>query len=176
MFQPVYRTTRFCSPDCSSAANYRRKNPGWRRRFPFLTKGRVFCRVRDRPKVRRFVAGWCLGCGDPFVVAAGKGDKYCSPACGKKVGHRVRWDRRRAAQGAERVYRLKVYERDSWTCRLCSKPIDREAVVPDPYAATLDHVVPLSLGGSHTYLNVQAAHFICNSKKGDHVVQLSFAA
>jgi 5-methylcytosine-specific restriction endonuclease McrA len=88
----------------------------------------------------------------------------------------LRRDRRRVAQGAERIYRRKVYERDDWTCRLCLKPVDRDAVVPAPMAATLDHVVPLSLGGEHVYSNVQCAHFLCNSTKGANVVQLRFAA
>lgn len=34
-------------------------------------------------------------------------------------------------------------------------------------AMTLDHIIPLSKGGSHTADNLQCAHFMCNSKKGD---------
>lgn len=34
-------------------------------------------------------------------------------------------------------------------------------------AATLDHIHPLALGGSHTYDNVKAAHYGCNSQRGD---------
>lgn len=30
---------------------------------------------------------------------------------------------------------------------------------------SLDHIVPLSKGGTHTYANVQLAHFSCNSSK-----------
>lgn len=34
-------------------------------------------------------------------------------------------------------------------------------------SATIDHIIPMSLGGGHTYLNTQAAHMICNSRKSN---------
>ena len=33
-------------------------------------------------------------------------------------------------------------------------------------SVSLDHVVPLSRGGSHTLGNVRCAHLICNIRKG----------
>lgn len=39
--------------------------------------------------------------------------------------------------------------------------------VPHPLSPTLDHITPLAEGGEHTPENVQLAHFICNSHKGD---------
>jgi 5-methylcytosine-specific restriction endonuclease McrA len=74
------------------------------------------------------------------------------------------------------VFRRKVFERDGWTCRLCSKPVERDAQVPAYLAPTLDHILPLALGGLHEYSNVQCAHFICNSRKGDSVAQLAWGA
>lgn len=67
----------------------------------------------------------------------------------------------------ERVSRRKVFERDQWTCRLCNTRLIRTVQVPHPKAATIDHIVPLSKGGKHSYKNVQAAHFECNSAKRD---------
>lgn len=66
----------------------------------------------------------------------------------------------------EVVYRYRIFERDGWKCRLCDRKVDRDAVTPSPLAPTLDHVVPLSEGGTHEPANVQCAHFICNSRKG----------
>lgn len=62
-----------------------------------------------------------------------------------------------------------IYDRDGWICGICHDPIDRELDYPDPMSASLDHVQPMALGGSHTHGNVQAAHFICNSKKAHRV-------
>ena len=37
-------------------------------------------------------------------------------------------------------------------------------------AASLDHIIPLSQGGTHTYNNVQLAHFLCNISKRDSLL------
>lgn len=107
---------------------------------------------------------------------------YCSDECSRaafrdyqKVAKRRRKQVLRD-QHDEPIYRRKVYERDNWTCRLCHEPVARDEQVPHPWAPTLDHITPLSLGGRHNYTNVQTAHFICNSRKGNRVDQLSFAA
>lgn len=77
--------------------------------------------------------------------------------------------RRRARQrGAqhERVERLKAFERDGWRCGRCGKKVNGRLKWPHPWCATLDHIVPLALGGDHTYENVQLAHWRCNNEKG----------
>jgi 5-methylcytosine-specific restriction endonuclease McrA len=56
--------------------------------------------------------------------------------------------------------------RDEWKCHLCGEEISRVEVHPHPLSATVDHVVPLAVGGKHSYENVRAAHFHCNNKKG----------
>lgn len=59
-----------------------------------------------------------------------------------------------------------VMERDQWTCQICTEPIDPDLPSLHPLSPSLDHVVPLSRGGSHTYDNVQASHLRCNMRKG----------
>jgi 5-methylcytosine-specific restriction endonuclease McrA len=34
-------------------------------------------------------------------------------------------------------------------------------------AATIEHIIPLCVGGTHTWDNVAPAHAMCNFKKGD---------
>jgi 5-methylcytosine-specific restriction endonuclease McrA len=36
-------------------------------------------------------------------------------------------------------------------------------------SATLDHVVPISVGGEHTRENVRCAHLRCNARRGNRV-------
>lgn len=50
--------------------------------------------------------------------------------------------------------RRAVFARDDWTCQYCGAP-----------AENLDHVVPRSRGGTHTWDNVVAACRRCNSRK-----------
>ena len=88
------------------------------------------------------------------------------------------WDERRKANHqkrralklalpAEPIRAVDVYERDEWTCGLCSEPVDRLCAWPDPKSPSLDHVLPLSKGGHHVMENVQLAHLDCNVRKGN---------
>lgn len=61
----------------------------------------------------------------------------------------------------ESVDRLVVFERDAWKCRHCGKSVNGDA--------RGDHVVPVSLGGPHTYWNHQTLCDKCNSAKRDDV-------
>ena len=59
--------------------------------------------------------------------------------------------------------------RDSlWTgaCGICSRPMDRDLRHPDPFSKSIDHIIPLALGGTHEAANLQWAHLICNIRKG----------
>lgn len=81
-------------------------------------------------------------------------------------------NRRRAAKFSrehEKIDRDTVFERDNYECKLCNKPLDMNAKFPHPLSPTLDHVVALNKGGHHLYVNLQAAHFRCNTAKGDRV-------
>jgi 5-methylcytosine-specific restriction endonuclease McrA len=70
------------------------------------------------------------------------------------------------AQG-EKIVALEIFKRDNWICGICKDPINPRLRCPNWWAATLDHIVPLCRGGSHTADNVTAAHLICNLRKGD---------
>lgn len=60
-----------------------------------------------------------------------------------------------------------VFDRDGWVCGICGEPVDKALQWPDPMSVSLDHIVPLSKGGSHTLDNVQCAHLCCNMSKRD---------
>jgi 5-methylcytosine-specific restriction endonuclease McrA len=50
--------------------------------------------------------------------------------------------------------RRAIFARDGWVCQYCGQP-----------AENLDHVLPRSRGGGHTWENVVAACRRCNSRK-----------
>jgi 5-methylcytosine-specific restriction endonuclease McrA len=58
------------------------------------------------------------------------------------------------------VSRREVLRRDSYSCQYCGSG----------KRLTLDHVIPRSKGGQHTWNNVVAACERCNSKKGDRLL------
>lgn len=145
--------TRFCSSNCKSHHHKPKRGPT--------------CRITKR-ETRTWIEGRCPECGDRFVrkdnhhLALG----YCSTKCQKRVSRRRRRAYKKGA-GYKTLTYWSIAERDNWTCQLCGKPIDTDAVVPHPNSPTLDHIVPLSRGGDHSIENSQLAHFICNSTKSD---------
>lgn len=64
---------------------------------------------------------------------------------------------------------LTLFELFNWTCGICFNPIDKRLRVPNWKAATIDHIVPLCKGGTHTWDNVMPAHYICNQNKGGRI-------
>ena len=66
----------------------------------------------------------------------------------------------RKAKHVERVSLDIIYQRDYGLCSLCHTKVRRED-------ASLDHIIPLSKGGDHTYQNCALAHMRCNSSKGN---------
>lgn len=75
---------------------------------------------------------------------------------------------RRAAQVANPIDPYKVFHRDGWKCWVCGipTPIEKRGSY-DNDAPELDHVVPLSKGGPHTYDNVRCCCRKCNAEKSD---------
>ncbi len=61
-----------------------------------------------------------------------------------------------------KLSRREVFRRDSYTCQYCGKHTGD---------LTIDHVLPRSLGGQHTWLNVVAACPVCNHRKGGRRVE-----
>jgi hypothetical protein len=75
-----------------------------------------------------------------------------------------------------------IGERDNWLCGICrdtSHLVDPAIRHPGPLAPSIDHIVPVSSGGTHTRDNVQISHWFCNQEKNayraDHnAVSLDF--
>lgn len=70
-------------------------------------------------------------------------------------------------QGFSRAKRLRIAERDGWTCQLCLLPVPRDSMdVPqsgyDPLYPSLDHIWAHSQGGYDNEENLQLVHMRCN--------------
>jgi len=55
-------------------------------------------------------------------------------------------------------------------CAICGRPVDFDRKFPDPWSATLDHIVPISKGGDPADINnLQLAHLQCNRIKASRL-------
>jgi hypothetical protein len=77
-----------------------------------------------------------------------------------------------------------ILDRDKWTCKMpvClfgSRRIYKSRKYPDERSPSVDHIVPLSLGGDDTQWNKRAAHLGCNmtrQNQPDDQMPLDFGA
>lgn len=127
----------------------------------------------------------CASCGSVFHSEC-KTQLYCSGTCSRRAkrhrnvaagktklksygNHRKR-AREHGVAYEPGITTEKLIERDGNICQICGKPCDSGDVKYGscgPDYPTIDHIVAIANGGSHTWDNVQLAHFLCNSKKRD---------
>lgn len=126
----------------------------------------------------------CVVCGVTFTPEYGdKRRSFCSDVCRvkkeardrsehrkKNPDLRRRWNHKRRALKrnafVEPVNLSTLFDRDAGRCKICGRKLNLIRKVPHPLSATIDHIVPLCLGGLHEYKNTQLVCFGCNSKKG----------
>jgi 5-methylcytosine-specific restriction endonuclease McrA len=125
----------------------------------------------------------CTNCRETKPLGEFYRNQWVCTACG--IIRLRAWRARYALEHAEEIrqkgiinHRLRrvakvepavVFERDGWRCGVCGNPVDPSLKWPNLMAATMDHVVPISKGGPHSYENCQLAHSLCNIRKGDSV-------
>ena len=146
------RATTYCSDECRHTAHWVRRGVD----------------TSDRE---------CAWCKATFSIEYGRAQAiYCSASCAKKSARNspsaraAKAKRKAMARGAgdnDNVDPLEVFERDGWKCQLCGVKTPKKLRGSyDERAPELDHICPISLGGSHTYDNVQCACRACNGAKG----------
>lgn len=116
-----------------------------------------------KPKETR-ICSWCL---EPFEAFNGKRHGMCSTVCRQRFESKRRKLRIRGMEprpvSAVALYR----RRGNPPCGICGLPIDPALKYPHPFSVTVDHVVPLTRGGTHHDSNLQPAHARCNTSKGN---------
>lgn len=149
----------------------------------------TYCGNRGRVVGRE----WCQGCVNAFryrsqgyslyktilcqhcrTPVRGRGPHTLNGAtCDECRAEQVRAQkkRRRARKrgvrvSGERITLSALDERDGGICHLCKGIVDWSAHHTANRYPSIDHVIPLANGGSHTWDNVKLAHRLCNSRKG----------
>lgn len=166
-----------CEP-CTTAQVWkanRQTQPKARRRAFLVRQPQP--RIGSASNARPWVSGQCKVCGQWYI---GRDVRHtgCSAACTAEHRRRTaeRWNKIRGRDHLKRarhygveyelVNRLRVFARDGWRCGICRRKVDRRLKAPHPMSASLDHIIPMSRGGGHTYVNTQCAHLTCNVHKG----------
>jgi 5-methylcytosine-specific restriction endonuclease McrA len=167
----VEADARYCSKQCQDAVRYpvenRRKRISPRVRAARRKQARAARGTTGKGTV--WTQGPCNRCGKQFIskTSAATPAKYCTKVCKE----RDVFDRRRerlvlaVLEGAEPVRRWRIFERDGYRCHICRRKTDKAKAVPHPRAPTIDHLIPIALGGRHEPANVACACFQCNSAK-----------
>lgn len=146
-FRPTHGLMKYCSPVCRE-----------RNRCSASYTGENFTRE-------------CEECGDLFWTTV-RAKRFCTESCQRQSG----WDRRQSkiiripGRGYRRSEVLAASDRICWLCggAICGQH-------PDPMSFSIDHVIPISKGGTDTRDNVRAAHLRCNIRRKDAEVESSWA-
>jgi 5-methylcytosine-specific restriction endonuclease McrA len=111
----------------------------------------------------------CCTCGvvypeQQYAPSSRRHGVWCCNEC-RRPSKRASDARRKLAKLSTQVQQVDlriVAERDGWRCHICGGQVTRKNW-------SLDHVIPVSRGGPHTYANVALAHRSCNSSKGNRI-------
>lgn len=63
--------------------------------------------------------------------------------------------------------RIAAHVRAGEPCCFCGEPIDLTLKYPDPWAFTVDHKMPTSLGGTDHHDGLRPAHNTCNRTRSN---------
>lgn len=146
--------TRFCSDRCAS-------------RYHAIRDGRCFSHGE--------LTKTCPICGKSFTTNKSR-KLTCSQACSKKYHYR---DTRLKGRVVDRDINLRtLFDRDHGQCQICGLMVDWSdkqmridgRTTYGMMYPSIDHIRPISLGGVHSWENVQLAHMGCNTRKNNKYV------
>jgi len=122
--------------------------------------------------IKRKPCGWC---GETLEVLAQKSlsqrryHEECSIEA-QRARYRIKTVKRQSKlTKPSRLAADQVLREYGSTCHICKEPIDLDLPRTSRMGLTVDHVFPLSKGGSDELDNLRPAHWICNNRKSDKV-------
>lgn len=159
---------------CRDCMNERSR--AWRRENPEKHDAAVAgWRAANPEKVAASKAAWAQR--NPDLIAesrARNAESRAASLAAWKAANREKvreYQRRRRAAGyglpAQTLDLDALWLSSGGACGICAGPIDRRLEWPHPDSPSIDHILPLSMGGAHEQENAQWAHLACNLRKGN---------
>lgn len=146
------------------------------------TKSERQSRTVNDELTKRLAIHVCKNCGNEFcqMVTGYNSKTYCSEKCQNRYFNRRRCEKRykklMAREHNSDISLEKLFSRDHGVCYLCGNKCDwadgeeRDGTfVAGPCYPSIDHVIPVSKGGTHTWNNIKLACRECNWTKRDNV-------
>lgn len=179
----TYKNQMFC-PHCwrDGVEEYRKKKNEPREREAQMKaqrKAEQLSRKVNDQLAMRLAIHVCKNCGQEFCMASTgyNSIQYCSDKCQKRWHNRIKNDKRiRRMETGDHDTDItldKLFQRDGGVCYLCGMMCDWNDIVEKDGTMiagnnypSIDHVKPLSKGGTHTWDNLRLACRRCNTVKG----------
>lgn len=112
----------------------------------------------------------CAECGTVFY-AQHLAVKYCSDSCRKKHFNRYHDHRLdKCAVKDPSITLAKLYVKYNGVCQICGQKLPLDCDLNDDRHPSIDHIIPVSKGGNHTWDNVQLLCRKCNCKKRNAII------
>ena len=128
---------------------------------------------------KRLASHVCKNCGKEFCIESTgySSEKYCSKKCQARWHDRIkndkRMDRLLTREHDTDITLDKLFKRDGGVCYICGCMCDWSDITERDGAKiagskypSIDHVKPVSKGGTHTWGNIRLACRACNTLKG----------
>ena len=170
---------RHCScPNCREIESNKRQEKRQKEKDEKDERDRLKRERRDLKRIesaQQIKINICAYCGKPFY-SNGRHRVFCSSECSEHSYYKTQGSDGRLNKNniVDRDITLKkLFDRDNGICQICGKPCDYSDyrynennifIAGEDYPSK-DHIVPLSLGGLHSWDNIRLAHRGCNSRE-----------
>lgn len=144
-----------CSPPCQNAWTAARHRRNSLRRYDEL--------FRTLPRS-------CKDCSGVLTSPTpGGGPRWCDECRRQRAidSNRRKNSKRRGARVDQSYSLQQIGNRDNWRCHLCGARVNKILSGLDPAGPTIDHLLPVSAGGTDERRNVALAHRQCNVNRRD---------
>lgn len=191
-FETFRDVTKCCCHECSVSYQKQENAKRDRKRAQYsLEEYKKIVRIRaienaekkriekERYRTEHTVERECEECGTIFKCLDYENRKTCSAECSRKRSNRARDKRIPKEQKVDHISLKRLFKRDSGKCYLCGCDCDfndwnyskNGNRYPGNTYPEIEHVIPVSKGGLHSWDNVRLACHKCNGEKADGIIK-----